>query len=172
MKPLGTWSLGGKWVCWWVADLSSDPLGKLFLSKALYLGCRTRCQWLCSEEDDLEGNQTPPPCPFATQATAHKFTVKSSVNRKWHCTAPVYFSGILHFLGGIFVCLFSVRRAFFFFFVDWRAFFSLWRKWNISGFKTILSTFMDVLQLTEYYPPWLYCHLCKLTTHMSMFSVV
>lgn len=145
MKPLSSWCLGGNWASWWAAELS-DPIRKLFLSKALYLWLQ---DWMSATmfRGGWSGREPKPPtlsicdqshCPQAHSQELCKL-------RKWHCTTFVYFSGILNFLRGCF-CVLFVSRAFFF---------SLQRKLDISGFKTIPLTFIDILQFTEYYPPWL-----------------
>lgn len=104
MKVLSSWSLGGKWGSWGSVELS-DLLGKLFLGRAVYLGCRTdilmsvavlRRGWWIGREPK------PPPYPSASQATVLEITVKRSGNLG-NDTRTVYFTNILNFGEGIYL---------------------------------------------------------------------
>lgn len=133
MGVLSCWYLRGKWGSWGSAELS-DPLGKLFLSRAMYLGCTTDV--LMSVAVFMGGwwigREPKPPlhCLCASQATVLKITAKCSVILR-NDTRTVYFSSILNLVEGgfgwVFFCwvggvwwfwcscwfLFSVSRTFF-----------------------------------------------------------
>lgn len=96
MKALSSWCLGGKWGSWGLAELS-DLLGQLFLSRAMYLGCRTdvlmsvavfRGGWWIGKESKPPTLPICKPNPFPWDHSQEFCQLK-----KWHnCLLLYYFT--------------------------------------------------------------------------------